>query len=241
MITKTSGIVLRQIKYSESSVIAHIYTERFGRLSFLINGTRGRKNARSIKLLQPLSILTMEVYMKPSRELQRVKEMGFLFPYSQIPFCPEKNAIALFIAEVLYKTLREQEPNTTLFEFLCNSLQILDIREKCFANFHLVFLMNLSKHLGFYPVDNFSESASVFDMLNGKFVTGEPSHPNYVRLPLSRLFAGIRTLNYESLENIRLNSAQRVQLLEMLIDYYRLHLENLGDINSIKVLSKLFH
>ncbi len=241
MIKKTKGIILRQIKYSESSVIAHIYTEHFGRLSILINGVGVKRKSRRIKLLQPLSILDMEIYRKPSRDIQRVKEMSLHIPYSQIPFCPEKNAIALFISEILYKTLREQEANPALFEFLSNSLQILDIRERHFANFHLVFLMNLSKYLGFFPLDNFSDSSAVFDMMNGKYVDAVPWHPNFVKPPLSGVISRLQALNYENLNSLPLSGTQRIHLLEMLMDYYRLHIDNFGEVNSIKILHKVFH
>lgn len=182
----------------------------------------------------------MEVYIKSSREIHRVKEISIHIPYLQIPYHPVKNAIALFIAEILYKTLREEETNTSLFEFLTNSFQVLDISEQGFANFHPVFLMNLSKHLGFYPLNNFSEEKSIFDMKNGKFVEADPGHPATLKPPHSRHIATLQTLNYDNMSSLSLNGSQRNRLLEILIDYFRIHIESMGEVKSIKVLHSVF-
>jgi len=141
MIYKTRGIVLHHIKYAETSVIATIYTEQFGRQSYMINGVRGKKSRIKANVLQPLYLLNMEVYHKTTRDLQRVKELQHAYIFNSLPYDLKKSTLALFIAEILYQTLREQEPNPELFNYLYHSIQMLDIKNEGLTTFHIYFLL----------------------------------------------------------------------------------------------------
>src|SRR3990172_7140574 len=122
MIYKTRGIVLHHIKYSETSVIAKIYTELFGLQSYLINGVRSQKAKVKANLLQPLSLVDMIVYHKEKKGLQRIRDVSGNPPLSSIPYDFPKSSVALFIAEILYKSIREEEANTNMFEFIFHSI-----------------------------------------------------------------------------------------------------------------------
>lgn len=156
MIYKTRGIALHTIKYGDSSIVAHVYTEQFGRQSYLVKGARSKKANVKANLFYPLNLLEMEVYHKEGNNLQKVREVRNMPVFINIPFNPFKNAIAVFIAELLYRTLKEVEQNPRLFEFIFNSIQLLDLELVNFKDFHIVFMLQLAKFGGFYPNNNFS-------------------------------------------------------------------------------------
>jgi DNA repair protein RecO (recombination protein O) len=240
MIQKTRGLVLHTIKYTDNSVISHIYTETFGRLSFLLSGTRGKKSSVKINLLQHLSILEMEVYIKQNRDLQKVKEIKLHESFSSIPYDPVKNAVALFLAEILYRALQEQEPNLPLFSYLINAIKILDLSEKGYANFHLLFLLGLTRHLGFFPRNNYTSSREYFDMENAVFTEKQPLHPYFVSPPASRYITALMKCNFEDMNKVKLNGAMRNILVTGILDFYRFHLPGMGQVKSLSVLKEIF-
>ncbi len=233
-------MVIHTIKYTDNSVISHIYTEHFGRMSFMISGARGKKSSARINLLQHLSILEMEVYIKQARDLQRTKEIRLHETFSSIPYHPVKNAIALFISEILYRTLKEEEPNPNLFSFLINAIRIFDLSEKGYANFHLLFLLGLSRYLGFTPQNNYSSDKAFFDIENARFTASQPSHPLFIKPPSSHALHDLLQCSFEDMDSIRLNSASRNILLNGILDYYRFHIPVMGHIKSLLVLREIF-
>jgi DNA repair protein RecO (recombination protein O) len=240
MIHKTRGLVIHTIKYTDNSVISHIYTEHFGRMSFMISGARGKKSSARVNLLQHLSILEMEVYIKQARDLQRIKEIRLHETFSSIPYHPVKNAIALFISEILYRTLKEEEPNPNLFSFLVNAIKIFDLSEKGYANFHLLFLLGLSRYLGFTPQNNYSSDKIFFDIENARFTTMQPLHPLFITPPASHALHDLLNCSFEDMDSIRLKSDSRNILLNGILDYYRYHLPVMGHIKSLMVLREIF-
>ncbi|HEY3389073.1 MAG TPA: DNA repair protein RecO, partial [Prolixibacteraceae bacterium] len=181
MLQKTRGIVLRSIKYGETGMITTIYTEAFGRMAFIMQGIHGKKSSVKGNLLKQLFLLEMEVDYKPGRELQRVKEIKNISPFESIPFLIVKSSQALFLAELLEKVLREEESRPELFGFLFRSIQVLDLLEEGISNFHLIFLIQLTKYLGFGPSNNYSASNQFFDMIAGNFVLSPPAHPWFLK------------------------------------------------------------
>lgn len=241
MIQKTKGIVLHYIKYSETSIIATIYTEKYGRQSYLIKGIRSKKSTIKANILQPLYLLEMEVYYKSNRDLQSIKEIRNAYIFSTVPYDLRKSAISLFIAEVLFKTIREQEENAGLFNFLFHNIQLLDLKTEGVPNFHLSFLLQLSKHLGFYPTNNYSEDCLYFDLLNGVFVAVKPIHSYYLNPELSKYFSKVLQYSINQQYEIDLNYSQRISLLEKIMEYYYLHNEGLTTIKSLDILKDVFH
>jgi DNA repair protein RecO (recombination protein O) len=240
MIYKTRGLVIHTIKYTDNSVISHIYTEHFGRKSFMISGARGKKSPARINLLQHLSILDMEVYIKQKRDLQRVKEIKLHETFTSLPWHPGKNAVALFISEFLYRTLQEEESNPNLFSYLINAIKIFDLSESGYANFHLLFLLGLSRYLGFFPQNNYSASKEIFDMENARFTDAQPLHPHFILPPASRQLHEIMACPLEDMSRLKLNSSMRNLVLNGIIDYYRYHLPGMGQMKSISVLREIF-
>jgi len=240
MLYKTRGIVLNHIKYSETSVIVTIYTESFGRQSYIINGVRSKKAKIKANIFQPLFLLNMEVYHKPKRDLQRVKEIQNAFVFSALPYDLRKSTLAIFIAEILYKTIQEQESNRELFEYLFNSIQLLDLKEKGLSNFHIYFLIHLTKYLGFFPNNNYSETNCYFDLKAGNFVQIKPMH-FYLDKDQSIIFNQMLKFSGDQHEDLKMEYKKRIQLLEKILEYYTLHNEGVKSIKSLDVFKEVFH
>lgn len=241
MLYKTRGIVLHHIKYSETSVIVTIYTESFGRQAYIINGVRSKKAKIKANILQPLFLLDMEVYHKPKNDLQRVKEIQNDFVFSSLPYDIRKSTLAIFIAEILYKVIREQEPNNELFNYLYNSIQVLELKEKGISNFHLYFLLHLTKYLGFFPDSNYTEQNCYFDLKHGKFVQIKPVHSFAIDLEISKYIHQLLNFSENQHENLMIPYKVRLNLLECITDYFMIHNEGIHSIKSLSVLKEVFH
>lgn len=240
MIHKVKGIVLHHVKYKESSAIVYMYTDLFGRQAYLVHNIRGKKSRFSGNLLQSLTFLEVEAYHKEARELQRLKEIRNYIPFRSIPYDHKKSSQVMFLGEVLYKVLREEDPNRELFDFLESSLQLLDITDEDPANFHLFFLVQLTKFLGFYPEDNYSELSPGFDMRNGQFGDGSVIHPDYFDHKSSQLLHRLLGSSFGDLFQLSVNQGTRFQFLEDLMEYYRLHVHGFGSLKSLLVLHEVY-
>jgi DNA repair protein RecO (recombination protein O) len=240
MFLKTNAIILNSIKYSENSVILHVYTQEYGRATYIVNGVKSKKSVIRPALFMPLSILELEVEHNPKKEIQRIKESKIVYPFSSIPFDPIKNSISFLLSEVLSKCLKETEKNPSLFEFVAQSIIFLDNNDKGIANFHLIFLIKLSNFLGFYPnMDNENES-TYFDLLNGTFFAEKPLHSNYLAVSESNILKELLLKNFDDMYLLSYSRKQKNEMLEQLIKYYRLHLTEFGQIKSIEILQVLF-
>lgn len=241
MLSATEGIVLHFIKYGETSVIATVFTREFGRQSYIVNASRSRKSKNKAGLLQPLFLLDLEVYQKQTREVQRIKEMKTLQTYQNIPFDIGKSTQAIFLAEMLYKTIHEQESYPELFEFIKNALLYFDLMEQGWQNFHLYFLFRLTEYFGFMPDTKKVGFEAWFDIKKGAVVAFEPSHPHFANKDVTEKLIELSLLKFQELGTFKVSRSMREMLLTILIDYYQLHFENLGEIKSLKVLHEVFH
>ncbi len=241
MIHQTVGIVLHTLKYNDSSNIVDMYTEMFGRVSFLVRIPRSKKAAVKSVLFQSLSILEIEMTHRPTSSLQRIREARPYPPLGSVPFHPYKSAIALFLAEFLFRAVREETENHPLFAYLRHSILWLDEAPDRFSNFHLVFLMRLSRFLGLYPNLEDYHDGDYFDMLNASFTSVRPTHHAYFLEPeeASRLTQLMR-MNYETMHLFDMGRTQRNRFLGVLLEYYRLHLPEFPELKSLSVLQELF-
>ena len=241
MLQKTRGIVLHGLRYGENGTVTTIYTEAFGRISFLMQGTHGKKSSVKSNLLRQLFLLEMEVDHKPGRELQRVREIKNIVPYRSIPFEISKSTQAIFLAEILGKVLREEESRPELFEFLFRSCQIFDLMEEGIGNFHLIFLVQLTRYLGFGPMNNYSEANQIFDLIGGKFVSLPPTHPWFLKNPESSVLFQLLGLNYQNSAEFKPEKGLRQVLLDIVLDYYGLHLGSKLKLKSLEIVREILH
>lgn len=241
MILTTKGIVLRAFRHSDSSMIAKVYTEELGLQSFIINVGRGIKSKNKSNLLQPMSCLEIVMYYKDNHGLQKVKEINPYYVFKSVPFDTIKSSVALFISEVIYKSIKEEEQNEKLFGFFLNSITDLDGCEDWeTSNFHLKFMLEFSKYLGFYPGNKHFESA-VFDLSEGMFI--QESHFNEYRLEEELSECLYRVIeSTESIEKpLTITSRERKKLVKALIDYYSFHLPGMGEMKSQDVLETVLN
>lgn len=240
MLVASNAIVLHCLPYSDSTHIVHLYTEDFGRMSYMVRLSKGKQSGLKRALFQPLSILSIQADHKGSRQLQRLKDATTTYPFSSVPFDVIKSSIALFLAEVLYRSLRDTERNPDLFEFMSRSIQWLDLGDKGLANFHLVFLIKLTRYLGFYPNLENRREGWFFDLQGGVFVPNCPPHTAWLGPADALAFSRLMRINYDNMDTFGFEHGQRVRILRLMLDYYRLHLIEFPQIKSLDVLVDLF-
>jgi DNA repair protein RecO (recombination protein O) len=240
MLYKTRGIVFHQIKYSETSIITKIYTELFGLQTYIVKGVRKKKSKIKTNIFQHLSLVDMVVYHKEKRGIQYLKEIRPCYQFISIPFDIKKGSIILFINEILYKSIREQEANKELFDFIFSSVKTLDMAKEKISDFHLYFMMQLTKYLGFYPTNNYSDKYNIFNLKQGIFqknFTDSYCISKEISQKLSELLdSSLKIFQYSS--NF-LNC--RKELLEQLIKYYQFHISGFNQTKSNRVLETVFN
>lgn len=240
MLCKTRGIVLHSIPYNDTYAIIYMYTEAFGRASYLVARSRGKKSTVSKALFMPLSVVEMEVEHLNKRELHRIRETKLCYPLTDL-FCnPVKNVLALFLSEVLFRVVKDTEPDSRLFEFLYESIRMLEFAESGVANFHLVFLLRLLQYLGIYPNAESYAPGAYFDMLNGVFADRIPMHRHYLNREESIIFFRLLKISFENMSLYSFSRQDRVGIVNRVLEYYRLHLPEFTEIKSLSVMQSLF-
>lgn len=241
MYQKLTGIVLHTLKYNDTSNIVDIYTEQVGRASFLVKIPRSRKSGVSSVLFQPLTMVELEADVRPTSNLHRIREAKQLYPFRSLPYHPYKSSIAMFLSEFLYRALKEEASNEPLFAYLTYSIRWLDECEgRPFSNFHLVFLMRLSRFLGLYPnVEDYTEGC-YFDMLNACFTPFLPKGGAFLKPDEASRIRLLLRMNYETMHLFGMNRMERNRCLLVINDYYRLHLPDFPVLRSLDVLKELF-
>ena len=239
MLYKTRGIVIHNIKYSETSVIVKIYTELFGLKSYILRGVRKKRSKIKSNILQPLTLVELDVYNKEKSDIQQLREIRNIHQFESLPFVIQKSSITLFIAELLYKSIREEEKNQNLFEFVFNSIKFLDASEDRITDFHLLFSLQLTRYLGFFPQGKYSSQKTFFDLEEGMFIANPPRHPYFLENPLSEKFYQLLVSPYENLDILKISNESRKQILDKIIQYYKLQLPGIKDIKSHLVLAEV--
>lgn len=221
MIFKTRGIVFRFTKFQETSIIVTIFTDQFGLQSYIVNGVRSKSAKNKIALYQPLTLLNLVVYHRERANIERIREISCLHPYRSLTSDVKKSTLAMFIAEILNKTVKEESHAGEIFDFLISSLIMLDSMPARYENFHLVFLLKLSRYLGFGIYNS-------GDLLAGATIDKESE---------STLEELLRS-EYDT--PLKITNAQRRTILDLLLKFYTRHIEHLGEIKSVQVLREIF-
>jgi DNA repair protein RecO (recombination protein O) len=237
MLFSTRGIVFHTVPYSDTRVIAKIYTRDFGLLSFIVSVSRSKSGKIKSPLLQPLTQVDLRIEKKEKSNLHSLRDITLAVPYAHLHSDIVKTTIALFTAEVLYKTVREEERNEAMFSYIANALLVLDVAHDGVANFHLVFMMHLARFLGFYPLENEAGPDSVFDLTNGMFVATTPGHFNFLDPVESRLFEEIFHSDFEHMQALELNGEKRRVALSAILRYYEAHVAGMQPIVGHEILS----
>ncbi len=240
MLVKTKAIVLHSFKYGESRMIVDMFTEEAGRLSFIISIPKTSKGRIKKQYFQPMTLLEVECDVRQNVQLQKLKDAHLLTAYTSIPFSPEKLALSLFIAEFLYHALRSEQQDKLLFAYVCDSMQWLDTVEVGFANFHLTFLMRMSRFLGFYPnLDDYVDGC-VFDLRTATFSLQVPTHRDFLDSHDSQLIHTLMRMDFPTMHLFQLSHHDRNRITEVLLHYYRLHIPQFPELKSLGVLQELW-
>jgi DNA repair protein RecO (recombination protein O) len=239
MLHNTRGIILHTIEYSESSLIVKVFTRDFGLKSYIVKGGRSKKSKNKINLFQPLALVDLVVTHSDQGKLERISEITIYYPYASIPYDIIKSSIAIFLNEVIYKSLKETHQDESVFEFIENSLQILDLNSNSCSNFHVFFMLHLSRYLGFYPQGKYSTQHSSFNLQEGSFSVQSPVHSYYLGNRLSALLNEFMNANYQTMHLIDMDRSERRHLLSALVLFYQLHVESFRDLKSQEILQQV--
>lgn len=218
MLHKTRGIVFKYFKYRDSSIIVKIFTEEFGLQTYIVNGVRSSKAKGKIAFYQPLTLLELVAYKKPNADINRISEIRCSHPLKSIPFEIIKSSIGVFLSEVLYKVIKEDESVTALFDFVYHSIEVLDSLDSNYQNFHLQFLIKLSHHLGFGI-----SGAEQFPHLMDDQVVSD----------VNKLISATYT------DHIKISGANRRVILDDILSFYKSQVDSLHEIKSVGVLKTI--
>ncbi|MCF6168662.1 DNA repair protein RecO [Lutibacter sp.] len=237
MIETTKAIVIKSIKYGDTSLIVTCYTKNCGIKTYLLKGIlKSRKAKIKPAYFQPLMQLNLTVNHNNKGSLNSIRDIEILHFYNSIYTDIKKQTIALFLAEIVYYAIREEEQNNTLYKYLETSFLWLDTHSNI-SNFHLLFLLNLTKFLGFYPEMNISNKI-YFDLLEGNFTNF--NNVNLVKGNNLIQFKKLLGINFEVLHTIDFSATNRQAVLSILIQYFELHLEGFKKPKSLAILKSVF-
>ncbi len=239
MLTKTNAIVLSKLKYRDNDLIVKCYTQNRGVVSYILRGIlKSKKSFAKVSYFQPLTQLQIEESYKQNHSLQTIKDIKLEYHYNSLHTNIFKGSIAMFLAEVLSSVLKEEEENKTLYQYLETSLQWLDHQDE-FSNFHLLFLLQLTKHLGFYP-DITNMNSLFFNLSSGTFQNNKVSVYSISgeNLNILKQLLGIK---FDAINTIKVNSTQRQSFLSMLLLYFELHLGDFKKPKSLEVFNQVFN
>lgn len=220
MLQKTQGIVFRLTKFGDTSIIVNVFTEQFGLQSYIVNGVRSASARGKIALYQPLTLLDMVVYYKENASVKRIKEVKCQHQYHSVYNDVRKSSIAMFLTELLNKTVKDESHAQELYAFISSSLIILDDATENIENFHLIFLVKLSRLLG-------HGLHTVRDLMSVRMANKE----------LEDLFDILLGAEYDT--ELKLTNNQRRETLELLLRFYADHLDSIGEFRSIQVLKEV--
>ena len=232
---KTNGLILQNTKFQDKKNILKIYTLQHGIQSYVVNVGHSKKSKIKSAHVIGLNQIEFIEQVKKTRSIQLISDIHVSYVYQNLFSDPIKNTIAIFLNEVLLKALKEQHENEELFRFVTESLIVFDNQNYEGNNFHLNFMVELSKHLGFYPNNNYSQQNCLFDIQDGIFTSQIPPHIYYADSELS--FHLSKLLNDKS--DFICNAKTRADLLNLLLLLYKLHVPNFGEIKSIQVLKEI--
>lgn len=240
MLVKTEAIVLRALKYGDAQLIVDLFTERMGCVTFIHRVKKTKHGRIGVQFFQPLTHLEIEYDALHNGRLPRLKEVRMVSPYLSIPFDALKLSISLFIAEFLYQCVKGEQASSALYQYVSTSVHWLDAATTGFANFHLVFMLHLTRFIGFYPNLEDDTGHDFFDLRNGVFTPNQPAHGDFIVPSEASKIRLLMRMNYDSMHVFSFTRQERNRCVEMILKFYRLHVPSFPELKSLSVLQVLF-
>lgn len=240
MEVKTKAIVLRTVKYGDQSLIIDMITRDAGRVSFIARIPKTQRGKMKKQLFQPMTILEIVYNQNQRQSLQHMRDVRIGVPFTSISLDPSKMCVTMFLAEFLTYATRDEQRNEPLFAFLEAALRWLDAAKSGYANFHLVFLMRLSRFIGIMPNVNAYTPGCVFDLREGRFSGVVPLHGDFLSPQESALIPRLGRMDFSNMRLFRMNHDQRNRITEVLLQYYRLHIPEMPELRSFDVVKEIF-
>jgi len=240
MMTKTRSVVLRCVRYGDSSLVVDMLTEHHGRVSFMVRLSKSVKGKMRRNLFQPLTLLEVDFDFKNHSGLQRLGDVRLAAPLPSLLSDPYKLSIGMFLAEFLSYATRDESDNALLYQFVENSLRWLDGVGGQFSNFHLVFMIKLSRFIGFLPNTDDYHEGDFFDMLNGCFCKHVPLHGHFLTAADAAKIGLLMRIEYSTMHLVCMSRLDRDRCLDVILEYYRLHVPGFPQLKSYPVLKELF-
>ncbi|MCU0395579.1 MAG: DNA repair protein RecO [Chitinophagaceae bacterium] len=243
MLQQTKAIILRIVPYGDTSLIVSAFTERYGIQQYMVKGARkaSRKGSSQSSFLQPGALLDLVVYHNELKQLQIIREMKWAWVYTQVMANISRNAIALYMVELLSKCLRQPETNADLFAFAEQHLLLLDQCDNAVAaNLPLYFTLQLAAQLGFRIEDEYNEAHPYLDLREGQFVPEPPIHGMYTDPRLSALTHELlQQENAITLYRLKMHHQQRRELLQAYAHFFHYHISDFGQLKTLQVLQEV--
>lgn len=238
MLHHTKGIVIKLTRFKESSAIVNIFTEKFGVQTYIVNGLFAKRAKNKMAYLQPLNLLNLVVYYKENQNIKRIKEMQWDYMFSNIPFNNTKRCIVLFLNEILVKCIKEETPNTKLFNYLYRQIELLDRIEIKHADYIIFFIIELTAYLGFKPLINKTGKRNCFSLSQGQFVENHILNQHQLTALQSEMFYDC-LIAVEKKSTLTHSKSQKADLLDLLLKYYQYHIDGFGKLRSRSILKNV--
>lgn len=226
--------------FSDTKMMVDTLSREEGRMSCILSVGTSKKSKWKRQIFQPLSILELELERKTPGQIAVIKDAHIAIPFTSIPFQPYKLTISIFLAEFLSNATRSEQDTALLYDYISESIQWLDSVVEGFSNFHLVFMMRLTKFIGFYPnIEDYSDGCS-FDLQNGCFTKLAPQQRGFLNPEDTKKMQLIMRMNYETMQLFKMSHADRNRCLDVILDFYRLHVPDFREMKSLPVLRDMF-
>lgn len=237
---KTPALVLSTVNYGDRQLIVDLLTRQAGRQSFIVRLSQSPHGRVHRRLFQPLTLLDADFTLRPNRTLQRFSEVRMSRPWTSLTANPYKMPLVFFVAEFLRHATRDEQDVATLFDYVVDSVEWLDMASEGYANFHLVFMIRLSMFLGFFPNFESYEPGACFDLRSGCFSTTVPPHPDYIQADEAEAMVGLMRLSFTTMRLFRMSREQRNRCVDVILDFYRLHIPAFPELKTLGVVRELF-
>ena len=237
---KTPALVLSTVNYGDRQLIVDLLTRQAGRQSFIVRLSQSPHGRVHRRLFQPLTLLDADFTLRPNRTLQRFSEVRMSRPWTSLTANPYKMPLVFFVAEFLRHATRDEQDVATLFDYVVDSVEWLDMASEGYANFHLVFMIRLSMFLGFFPNLESYEPGACFDLRSGCFSTTVPPHPDYIQADEAEAMVGLMRLSFTTMRLFRMSREQRNRCVDVILDFYRLHIPAFPELKTLGVVRGLF-